>query len=240
MKKPSRKRQISSISNSRWAAYAAAGAASALAGAHSAEAEIHYSGVVNQAFRGTQNVSFGSFPLDQSVKMEFVHIGSGKEAGGGFVDIMGSNVRGYSGWGFVGENFYVSNLAKGVELQGLPFYAHCDYSSTGTACYDDSIGFGSEPNGHFKSAGVGYLGFRFDRGDGYQYGWARIRTNGAPRYDFVLLDYAWADPGEGIQTGQRRSTAKPTAVPTSGSLGLIALGAVGLLAWRKRQPAPQT
>ena len=119
MKKPSRKRQISSISNSRWAAYAAAGAASALAGAHSAEAEIHYSGVVNQAFRGTQNVSFGSFPLDQSVKMEFVHIGSGKEAGGGFVDIMGSNVRGYSGWGFVGENFYVSNLAKGVELQEI-------------------------------------------------------------------------------------------------------------------------
>lgn len=42
-----RRQKIRSISNSRWATYAAAGAASALTCANSAEAEIHYSGPIN-------------------------------------------------------------------------------------------------------------------------------------------------------------------------------------------------
>jgi hypothetical protein len=50
MKSSTLRQKIRSISNSRWATYAAAGAASALT-ANSAEAEIHYSGkCVYQAF----------------------------------------------------------------------------------------------------------------------------------------------------------------------------------------------
>ena len=39
-----------SIAKTRWVAYAAAGAATALAGSQSAEAAIHYSGRVNELF----------------------------------------------------------------------------------------------------------------------------------------------------------------------------------------------
>ena len=79
------------------------------------------------------------------------------------------------------------------------------------------------------------LGFRFNRGDGYQYGWARIKTSGDPLYKLILVDYAWADPGESLQTGQVHSADKTARVTDRGSLGLLALGGAGLLAWRKRR-----
>ena len=43
---------------------------------------------------------------------------------------------------------------------------------------------------------------------------------------FTLIDYAFTDPGETLVAGQ---------VPEPGSLGLLALGAVGLFAWRKQR-----
>jgi MYXO-CTERM domain-containing protein len=51
-------------------------------------------------------------------------------------------------------------------------------------------------------------------------------------HDFLLVDYAYADPGEPIRAGQ---TASNEMVPEEGSLGWLALGAAGLLAWRKRR-----
>jgi hypothetical protein len=50
--------------------------------------------------------------------------------------------------------------------------------------------------------------------------------NGSPLNSFTMVDYAWADPGETILTGQ---------IPEPGSLGLLALGALGLVAWRKQR-----
>ena len=47
MKTKTRCSKHASIAKTRWAAYAAAGAATALAGSHSAEAAIHYSGPLN-------------------------------------------------------------------------------------------------------------------------------------------------------------------------------------------------
>src|SRR5436189_2518592 len=65
-----------SISYSRWAAYATAGAASTLACASSAEAEIHYSGLVNHNFA---NGSFAG-PLDPGVALE-LDVGTGTQIG---------------------------------------------------------------------------------------------------------------------------------------------------------------
>ena len=51
---------------------------------------------------------------------------------------------------------------------------------------------------------------------------------------FILLDYAYADPGEGLRAGQTsEGTLSDEQAPDQGSLGGLALGAVGLLAWRK-------
>ena len=59
---------------------------------------------------------------------------------------------------------------------------------------------------------------------------------GAPDNAFKVIDYAWADPGESINAGQTtESDQAADSVPQSGSLGLLALGAIGLSAWRRRR-----
>jgi hypothetical protein len=69
--KTKRKTKSLNLSNSRWLAYAAAGAASTLGGAHSAEAEIHYSGVINDPAgngRGDVNITI---PLGHNARLRF-------------------------------------------------------------------------------------------------------------------------------------------------------------------------
>jgi MYXO-CTERM domain-containing protein len=80
------------------------------------------------------------------------------------------------------------------------------------------------------------VGFKFDGGRGTQYGWARIIMGRFPSRPFTVVDYAWGDPGESIVAGQTSSVkSESDTVPQSGSLGLLALGGAGLLAWRKRR-----
>lgn len=58
------------LSNSRWLAYAAAG--TALGGATSAEAEIHYSGVLNMKFNGSSESDH--LALDNGASLFFRHV----------------------------------------------------------------------------------------------------------------------------------------------------------------------
>jgi len=55
----------------------------------------------------------------------------------------------------------------------------------------------------------------------------------------VMVDYAWADPGERIKTGQTSGRPKFVSASASGSLGLLALGAKGLIALRGERAAPR-
>lgn len=91
--------------------------------------------------------------------------------------------------------------------------------------------FNGYPNTMFGTAGLtGFIGFKFDVANGTQYGWVRINVDtGAPTHEFTVVDYASGDPGQRILTGQ-------TSVPDSGgSLGLLAIGCAGLLAWRAQR-----
>jgi len=84
--------------------------------------------------------------------------------------------------------------------------------------------------------GTGFIGFRFNNGAGVQYGWARITMAGPAHDNFYLLDYAYADPGEPLRAGETsEDTLSDEQSPDQGSLGGLALGAAGLLAWRKRR-----
>jgi hypothetical protein len=98
----------------------------------------------------------------------------------------------------------------------------------------------------FLEPGTYCAGFRFNTGAGMQYGWVRIRWGGCSWNGYTVKDYGWGDPGDKIKAGQRQlhedetqvapqAAKSPDAISpadSQGSLGLLALGAVGLRAWR--------
>jgi len=197
-----------SIAKTRWAVYATAGVATALAGSPSVEAAIHYSGILNVRFpRDRDRVH--TFQLDQPGDfLAFSHFASYAghfEAYG----IVSAGFRAYT----TSSREHVSKLSFGEEISAGYFV------SQGGDMYQ------------FGDRGTGYVGFRFNNGAGIQYGWARVSASGRPGYPFIVRDYAYADPGEPIRAGQRSSS--DAQAPDQGSLGWLALGAAGLLAWRK-------
>src|SRR5215472_16480375 len=230
MKRKTRHRTPVLIANSRWLAYATAGVASAFSSANSAEATIHYSGIIHSysGHRGTKGLSVqldqpgDSFRLRRYVTFfssdPYAHFG----------------VRGLAGAGFAG--FYcptlpqvasVSKLSSGQFISTRPFPAR----ESGLV---DAF---ANCSGQFHSGEIGFIGFKFNSGNGDQYGWVRIQM-GRPIAVFSLVDYAYADPGEPISAGQTSSDEmvpeeSNEVVPEEGSLGGLALGAAGLLAWRK-------
>jgi MYXO-CTERM domain-containing protein len=230
MKTRSLHRKPASIAKGRWAAYATAGAASAFTCANSAEATIHYSGRIGEFF-GSEDDKIARFQLDQpgdSIRLRHSLSFCCTESYGGDAFF---SIRGRAGNAFAG--FYcpsnpqiasVSKLNRGQLIAGRPFLAR----NSGVLA---SLGYCA---GQFDSGDLGFIGFKFNNGSGDQYGWVRIRmiTRWPIDHDFWLVDYAYADPGEPIRAGQKSSNE---TAPEEGSLGWLALGAVGLLAWRKRR-----
>ncbi len=222
-----------SISSGRWAAYAAAGVASTVALAPSTEAEVHYSGIVNYEFapHGGQ----GTFPLDPGVDLAMrIGVPGSSDAFGHVV------VNGADG-AFVGRlgiytSPFASSLPARVNLSRQRFPVSCRWSSSNSTqvCYYDGDNIG---DGSFQTRGKTFIGFEFTTESGVHYGWARVRLSGAPKYRFELVDYAWADAGERLLTGQKESRAQSAATCKSGSLGLLATGAAGLKAWRAQKVA---
>jgi len=236
-------RKHASIAKTRWAAYAAAGAATALAGSHSAEADIHYSGILNVPFQPHKDHA-KKFPLDQAG--DFISF-ERRETNTGFIG--GTNIAYFRIYGIAAASFrgfrsttadyvrYVSKLQSGQRVSNGFFTAQPPFPSFGGIMARGNYFFGSS---EWKDRGTGFVGFRFDNGAGYQYGWARVRISGHPENAFKLTDYAYADPGEPITAGQRSNDEKAPEegstdehAPDEGSLGWLAAGAVGLIAWRK-------
>ena len=215
-------------------AYAVAGLATASGGAISAEGAIHYSGPINYKFhgRGTSTGQWHSFPLSNGARLWG---GTLREGFDGYF---------YAFFGLTGAQ--VSNSVRGSFLQfvvaGLPARSVVSQGNFFTPGQQGLMQnrFCSYP--YWQDPGTYYVGFRFGNGIAH-YGWVRIHWGGCPSLDFVVKDYAWGDPGDQIKTGQRRlredvpqAAKKLDAAPlpdSQGSLGLLALGAVGLQAWRK-------
>ncbi len=122
--------------------------------------------------------------------------------------------------------YSVSRLAEGVPVSQGNFY---QTSSPMQGNIRSHYG-----GGNWSDGGGGFIGFKFNTGAGTQYGWVRIKIAPAFGVKMVMVEYAWADPGERIKTGQRSRSGNSMSAASSGSLGLLALGAPGLIAWRKR------
>ncbi len=224
-----RGRQIGSlqISAARWLAYAGAGAATALTVATPVEAEIHYSGRVDTAFPPDQDKSV-AFPLARpGNSISFIHTVN-------------------QGMGAAADFFLPKGLKSGAFVGSYPAFEYGYVFRIGRHNPNRYISAGPFVDGLGTMINAGrrslhwpwhkadaFVGFRFDNGSGKQYGWARVRMDGADsNFSFTVVDYAWADPGESIKPGQTSNVAGAHAT-TEGSLGLLAIGAAGLATWRQ-------
>jgi hypothetical protein len=224
------KDNLANIPTSRWLAYASASAATALTGAFSLEAEIHYSGRVDTVFPPNENKS-NAFPLEQQGNsIFFAHT-----INGGTADFFGA--AGLQSGAFAGSypGFSYAFVWRLKSRDRYVSRAHFTnggfgFGTSGTMVRGDR----SSQHWRWNGRGIDFVGFRFNNGSGLQYGWARVRMDGpASRFSFTVLDYGWADPGEPIKAGQTSSSGM--VIPEEGSLGGLALGAVGIALWRQHR-----
>ena len=242
MKKPvhsvkvprSRRFKIKSLEQKRWAAYGTAALASSFTFglAESAEAEIHYSGLIKQ------EVPNGSCFYSYHYHSGYCYPGTLRLPLGdnGSIKLIHSKSRSFYGTQtyYLGGSAFLKVSAPGGAVRGSESIARLlpkDLISAGPFAGGSGLlatYWGGR--GQFQAHGLGFVGFKFNTGTGEQYGWVRVRMNGYPENSFAVVDYAYGDPGEVVKAGQKRSHS-----PDLESLGALALGATGLLAWRRRR-----
>ncbi len=226
-------RKANQISNGRWTTYAAAAAASTLAAVNSAEATIHYSGLINQKI-GNRDTQF--FPLGDDANLVLVQVplkqgsSSVQFVGSAFCYASGAVSAGVNGGFFLTclnsrDPASVSALKVRDNISTRPFF-----TDLGVLAVNDVYSNCLE-KGQFGDRGIHLLGFKFNGGDGVQYGWARLKMLGRPFNRMQLVDYAYGDPGDTVFAGQKSGGVAPALQ----SLGGLALGAAGLLGWRRRR-----
>ncbi len=239
MKTRQSRRQTAKVSHSRWVAYATAGVATALTASHSAEAAIHYQ-VVNKKFQPDSNKERW-FQLDHpGDSIYFAHVSCCPISAP--FDIRGIATAAFRGLPGTSKysNAFASKLSFGESIAA----GHFTHAFRNPTAPHGGI-LAQYSYGQWTSPGMAFVGFRFNNGAGNQYGWVRVRMavpphDGIGGWGFKVLDFAYGDPGEQITAGEGIPRASEDEQdisddqgPDEGSLGGLALGAVGLLAWRK-------
>jgi hypothetical protein len=217
-----------------WQAYAAATGA-ALAAATVAAAGIItgtgpiVAGPVTRglgAFDANQNVNIGSGQIQLRVHYNAFNssfFGSTTRHGN-------AAVQGYGGLKLIGLGSLLKNFASGASIHN-PVNPLSSVLLSGAKLVKVSSGFGT---GNFNNGATGIAGFQLNNGD---LGWIKLKWASGDAYPSTLTALSWAyntTPGAAILAGD--SGAVPE--PGTASMALLATGAAGLLAWRRRRRHP--
>lgn len=122
--------------------------------------------------------------------------------------------------GFTDGLSYASVLSEGDVI---------DADTTSGGPFQASLAFGAgNPNAEFNDVEGGFLGLAFAIGSDVHFGWVRVDIDNANAV-FNVVDFAYESvAGVGITAG---------AIPEPSTLGLLAAGAAGLAARRRRRVA---
>ena len=228
-------REKTSLSSKRWAKYAAAGAAGAVAAlGPQTNVDADFTWVDVGTFLTDNNIGdgyfdqFGPYTLG-GAGASFVMLNAQSEVGPGVGQMamfgLGNlQVTGINNGGYL----YPSNLAYGQVIDSA-----LDFNlPSGSANRQDMAWGSGYGNSQFLNAGTSYIGFTFDLGGGAQYGFIEVEMDGAPVNTGTLVGYGYGMVGEAVFAGQR-----PSIVPEPSALGVLALGAFGVAAWRRKRSA---
>lgn len=240
-----------------YAGYAAAvGAGLAIAGG--ADASIIYSGVqniavaVNPALQATaltlNNLANAGFDMDGGGVDFTVLAGMAAQLGAGYTQAkyvgLGA-LQPAGGAAFLSNGAHIANLAAGALIG--PAGAFAGNSAGYAKMQVTPPGGGTIFQGAFANGTTGFVGIRLGSGN---YGWIRLRLddlglnqpfstllsgspigNGTNYIDkLTVIDWAYETSGGAIAAG-----ATASAVPEPSSLALLAAGAAGLAAFRRRK-----
>jgi hypothetical protein len=103
-----------------------------------------------------------------------------------------------------------------------------------------STSSGSQYNGNFDPENTGYLGVRFNPGTGDLFGWIHVDSVAEDYTSFHINGWAFEDDEEFILAGDtgylyENDAGAPVPTPEPSTLALLAMGASGVLAVRRRK-----
>ncbi|MEO0529615.1 MAG: PEP-CTERM sorting domain-containing protein [Planctomycetota bacterium] len=198
-------------STARKAAYSLAAGAAAGMGAAEADAQIIYSGVQDLSIAqfNSQDLNLDGDAYNDILLKNYVFGGNYQ---GATVNFAPGKVV-----GFTTGLSYASALAAGDLI---------DATTTAGGPFAVSLAYANNPDSQFDNVDGAFIGLEFPINATSHFGWVRVSIDNAAG-TFVINDWAYnATPGEGLLAGQ---------IPEPGTLGLLAAGAAGVAAMRKRR-----